>query len=166
MSITITWHGHSCFSVSADGYSIVLDPYAPNSVPGLPPLSLSASQVLCSHGHSDHGYTDAVDLSARKQGSPFTVTVIQTFHDDQNGSLRGENRIHILEADGLRDRPSGRPGVYSGARPGGAFKGSGRHYDPRRRILYHRCGPGQNPGGGGKAQDRDPHALPLRDLRL
>lgn len=102
MSITITWHGHSCFSVSADGYSIVLDPYAPDSVPGLPPLSLSASQVLCSHGHSDHGYTDAVDLSARKQGSPFTVTVIQTFHDDQNGSLRGENRIHILEADGLR----------------------------------------------------------------
>ena len=53
--------------------------------------------MLCSHGHSDHGYTDAVDLSARKQGSPFTVTVIQTFHDDQNGSLRGENRIHILE---------------------------------------------------------------------
>lgn len=90
MSITITWHGHSCFSVSADGYSIVLDPYAPDSVPGLPPLSLSASQVLCSHGHSDHGYTDAVDLSARKQGSPFTVTVIQTFHDDQNGSLRGK----------------------------------------------------------------------------
>ena len=33
MSITITWHGHSCFSVSADGYSIVLDPYAPDSVP-------------------------------------------------------------------------------------------------------------------------------------
>ena len=82
MSITITWHGHSCFSVSADGYSIVLDPYAPDSVPGLPPLSLSASQVLCSHGHSDHGYTDAVDLSAGKQGSPFTVTVIQTFHDE------------------------------------------------------------------------------------
>ena len=80
MSITITWHGHSCFSVSADSYSIVLDPYAPDSVPGLPPLSLSAG----------------------KQGSPFTVTVIHTFHDDQNGSLRGENRIHILEADGLR----------------------------------------------------------------
>lgn len=102
MSITITWHGHSCFSVSADGYSIVLDPYAPDSVPGLPPLSLSAGHVLCSHGHSDHGHTDAVDLSAGKQSSPFTVTVIHTFHDDQNGSLRGENRIHILEADGLR----------------------------------------------------------------
>ena len=71
MSITITWHGHSCFSVSADGYSIVLDPYAPDSVPGLPPLSLSASQVLCSHGHSDHGYTDAVGLSAGKQGVAF-----------------------------------------------------------------------------------------------
>ena len=102
MSITITWHGHSCFSVSADGYSIVLDPYAPDSVPGLPPLSLSASQVLCSHGHSDHGYTDAVALSSAEQRSPFTVTVIHTFHDDQNGALRGENRIHILEADGLR----------------------------------------------------------------
>lgn len=66
----------------------------------LPFLFLPA-RCCAAHGHSDHGYTDAVDLSARKQGSPFTVTVIQTFHDDQNGSLRGENRIHILEADGL-----------------------------------------------------------------
>ena len=38
MSITITWHGHSCFSVSADGYSIVLDPYAPDSVPDFLPF--------------------------------------------------------------------------------------------------------------------------------
>ena len=87
MSITITWHGHSCFSVSADGYSIVLDPYAPDSVPGLPPLSLSASQVLCSHGHSDHGYTDAVDLSARKQGSPFTVTIKTDHPAGKTGSI-------------------------------------------------------------------------------
>lgn len=162
MSITITWHGHSCFSVSADGYSIVLDPYAPNSVPGLPPLSLSASQVLCSHGHSDHGYTDAVDLSARKPGLSLYC------HGDPDLPRRSKRITPRGKPDpypgGRRspDRPSGRPGVYSGARPGGAFKGSGRHYDPRRRILYHRCGPGQNPGGGGKAQDRDPHALPLQ----
>lgn len=26
--ITITWNGHSCFTVSADGYSIVFDPYS------------------------------------------------------------------------------------------------------------------------------------------
>ncbi len=61
-SISITWNGHSCFTVEKDGFSIVFDPYGPNTVPGLAPLSLIADMVLCSHEHGDHGYTDAVTL--------------------------------------------------------------------------------------------------------
>ena len=38
-SISITWNGHSCFTVEKDGFSIVFDPYGPNTVPGLAPLS-------------------------------------------------------------------------------------------------------------------------------
>ena len=100
-NITITWYGHSCFSVSSGNYSIVLDPYAPDSVPGLAPLTLSANQVLCSHHHGDHGYSDAVTVTDGSN-SPFSVLCLPSWHDDSQGSLRGENMIHILETDGLR----------------------------------------------------------------
>lgn len=101
-TVSVTWNGHSCFTISADGFSIVLDPYAPDSVPGLAPLSLSANLCLCSHGHSDHGYTDAVTITESGAANPFRIQTIDTFHDDAGGSLRGTDRIHILEAGGIR----------------------------------------------------------------
>lgn len=100
--LTITWHGHSCFTISCNGYDVVLDPYAPGSVPGLPELSLTADMVLCSHEHSDHGYTQAVRIRENGTENPFQITKIDTFHDDASGSMRGPNRIHILEAGGLK----------------------------------------------------------------
>ena len=99
--IGITWHGHSCYSVTADDYTIVLDPFADGSVPGLPNLALAANEVLCSHQHSDHGCTDVVTVT-EKENSPFLVSVIDTFHDDAEGSKRGPNKIHVLEAHGMR----------------------------------------------------------------
>ena len=99
--IGITWHGHSCYSVTADDYTIVLDPFADGSVPGLPNLDLHANSVLCSHQHSDHGCTDVVTVT-EKENSPFLVSVIDTFHDDAEGSKRGPNKIHVLEAHGMR----------------------------------------------------------------
>ena len=100
--LTITWHGHSCFTISCNGYDVVLDPYAPGSVPGLPELSLTADMVLCSHEHSDHGDTQAVQIRENGTENPFQITKIDTFHDDASGSMRGPNRIHILEAGGLK----------------------------------------------------------------
>ena len=101
-NVTITWHGHSCFTVSADGYSIVLDPFAPGSVPGYPDIDLTANEVLCSHGHGDHNYTDGVKLVKSSAKSPFTVTSLDTFHDDKKGTQRGTDIIRILEPDGIR----------------------------------------------------------------
>ena len=63
--LTVTWHGHSCFSAEADGFCIVFDPYSPDSVPGLKPLSLTADLVLSSHGHKDHQCPEAVSLWQR-----------------------------------------------------------------------------------------------------
>lgn len=102
MSISLTWHGHSCFTIACGGYSIVVDPYAPGSVPGLPALSLAADQVLCSHSHSDHNAVDRVALRTDGPENPFHITSIDTFHDDAGGSLRGTDRIHIFEAQGLK----------------------------------------------------------------
>ena len=94
--MTLTWLGHSCFLVESQGYQILLDPYAPGSVPGFLPLSETADQVLCSHGHGDHHGVDQVTI---RQGgvSPFQVETISTWHDDQQGALRGPNTIHILD---------------------------------------------------------------------
>lgn len=84
-SISITWNGHSCFTVEKDGFSIVFDPYGPNTVPGLAPLSLTADMVLCSHEHGDHGYTDAVTLKHSGTKNPFSITKIDTWHDPEQG---------------------------------------------------------------------------------
>ena len=101
-SISVTWNGHSCFTIEKDGFSIIFDPYAPDSVPGLAPLSLTADLVLCSHEHSDHGFKEAVTLRQHSKENPFSITKIDTWHDPEHGALRGPDRIHILESDGLK----------------------------------------------------------------
>lgn len=95
--MTITWLGHSCFAVESDGCTVVLDPYFVESYPA---LHTSAHEVLCSHGHRDHAFTEAVELLGRRE-SPFTVERIATFHDEVQGAKRGENTIHLLRAGGL-----------------------------------------------------------------
>lgn len=92
----ITYLGHSCFRVESQGWAIVLDPYGADSVPGYRPVQETADQVLCSHGHRDHGAVEQVTL---RQGgaSPFTVEALDAWHDDQQGALRGPDTIHILD---------------------------------------------------------------------
>lgn len=97
--MNITWHGHACFTVESGGYRICLDPYT--GVDGYPELALQAHRCLCSHGHSDHSYLQAVTLLPTGT-SPFTVQTLKTFHDNASGRLRGENTVHILCAEGLR----------------------------------------------------------------
>ena len=96
----LTWLGHSCFLAETAEGSVLLDPYAPGSVPGLKLPALTADLVLCSHGHRDHGYREAARLSGRPCG--VRVSTLETFHDEQGGALRGPNTVHILEAEGLR----------------------------------------------------------------
>ena len=93
----IIWLGHACFALESEGYRIVLDPY---TMEGYPPLQTFADEVLCSHGHADHNFIEAVRLSEGKN-SPFTVEKVRTFHDEQGGALRGNNTMHILRAEGL-----------------------------------------------------------------
>lgn len=88
----LTWLGHACFLLEEQGYRIVIDPY--EGVAGYPPLQVSAHAVFCSHGHFDHNAVNCVTLLPKTE-SPFSVREVQTFHDDQNGALRGENIIRI-----------------------------------------------------------------------
>ena len=97
--MNIIWLGHSCFVAESAGWRVVLDPYYVETYPA---LHIEADEALCSHGHRDHAFLEAVTLSGRdKSESPFTVETVSTFHDDKKGSLRGENAIHILRAEGM-----------------------------------------------------------------
>ena len=96
----LIWNGHSCFTLETAEGSVVFDPYQEGAVPGLSPLSLSADLVLCSHAHRDHGARTAVALTGRSPS--FRVEEIATFHDPQQGELRGPNTIHIVTAEGMR----------------------------------------------------------------
>lgn len=91
----ITWLGHSCFKIESQGYQIVLDPYQEGRVPGYKPIRERADQVLCSHGHGDHCAVECVTLRSGTH-SPFSVETIDTWHDGEQGALRGANTIHIL----------------------------------------------------------------------
>lgn len=97
----LKWLGHACFLAEQDDYVIALDPYAHGIVPGLWPLEIEANEVLMSHDHRDHNAKNVVDL-VEGGISPFTVTRVESAHDDQGGAERGKNTIHVLEADGVR----------------------------------------------------------------
>lgn len=101
-SVVIQWLGHACFKVTGMGYAIILDPYEDNYVPGFGVLRAAAHKVLCSHEHNDHAYTAAVDIRAFEGDCPWHIRHVDSWHDDQEGALRGTNRIHILELDNLR----------------------------------------------------------------
>lgn len=96
----LTWLGHACFLLESASGSVVFDPYAPNYVPGFSLPSLQADVCICSHKHEDHYYPEAVQLSGREHS--LKISSFPCYHDEQQGKLRGENLISIVEADGIR----------------------------------------------------------------
>ncbi|NLC39708.1 MAG: MBL fold metallo-hydrolase, partial [Clostridiaceae bacterium] len=96
--LRIIWHGHSCFEINSPAAVIILDPY--QEVPGYLPLELAADLVLASHEHDDHNARSRVKLSERIVD--VDVEIIDTFHDPEQGSLRGKNKIHIVTVAGKR----------------------------------------------------------------
>ena len=112
----ITWLGHSCFKVEKeDGYTVIFDPTEDAYVPGIDPIREDADLIICSHEHGDHNARHVVSLKGGEKdciideeskapyvsfgegNCPFIITTLDTFHDDKKGSLRGKNRITILD---------------------------------------------------------------------
>lgn len=96
----IVWHGHACFTLASEQGTLAIDPFVDHYVPGLSPIRLHADQVVCSHEHRDHCARDLVRISGCEP--TYQLETISTFHDGEEGSLRGTNTIHVITADGLR----------------------------------------------------------------
>ena len=90
--------GHACFRITDDnGYQLVIDPYGKDTVPGLKLIdNLQANLVITTHGHGDHNAVDEVTVVDNGISNPFTIDYLTVPHDDQNGELRGMNKIYII----------------------------------------------------------------------
>lgn len=101
--------------------------------------------VTVSHAHGDHSevnkaenYTALVDHAGTTVLAPGVVVKgIESWHDDQQGALRGPNRIYILEADGLRIAHLGDLGAWDDALAERLTR-AGYSADPGGRVLHHR----------------------------
>jgi len=89
--VKIEWLGHSCFKINDE---LVIDPYKDGSVPGYAPLRISAKKVICTHEHADHSGRECVELTNDELG--LTINEVASWHDDQQGALRGPNTIFII----------------------------------------------------------------------
>ncbi len=105
----LTWHGHSEFLLeSAAGYRVLTDPFDDHV--GYPMRTVQADAVTVSHGHGDHSYTQKVTGGPIILAQPgttrltpdVTVSAVSAFHDDAEGTKRGNTLLTVIEMDGLR----------------------------------------------------------------
>ena len=101
--------GHAEFLLeTAGGMRIVTDPYDEST--GYPVRRLKADAALVSHGHHDHNAVETLEglqMTVDKDGEfmlapEVKVTAIKGFHDDAQGSKRGETLLFLIETEGLR----------------------------------------------------------------
>lgn len=102
----IQWLGHSSFRLEeSTGTAIVTDPYEGI---GFDMPIVNADAITVSHSHDDHNNVNTVLGQPKifnKDGvfelDGVTITGIKTFHDENEGELRGENIIYKFRMDGV-----------------------------------------------------------------
>jgi|SRR6056297_1965038 len=104
----ITWLGHSCYIIeNKENNKLVIDPFNPSI--GYKPPKVEADVVTISHDHHDHNAVNQLTNKPKviKSIEPveefnYKISGILSFHDEDKGNKRGENRIFVYEVDDLR----------------------------------------------------------------
>ena len=104
--INVQYHGHSCFRIQfGDGLTVITDPYT--KVGYELPKGLQADVVTVSHGHFDHNYVAAISCetilttAAPCRMNGVTFEGITTYHDPEQGKLRGLNTVFKFSGEGI-----------------------------------------------------------------
>lgn len=104
----LKWYGHSCFGMTfSNGTTLITDPF--DDTVGYPLCTAQADAVLSSHDHFDHNHIQSIAGNPRMINTPgihevngIRITGTPSFHDPEQGKLRGKNVIFAVEGDGLR----------------------------------------------------------------
>jgi len=106
----ITWLGQSAFKlqdkIGSDGVTVVTDPYGKET--GLKMPSFEADIITVSHDHTDHNNIDAlrgapfiIDCAGEYDTKGILIEGIDSYHDEEEGKLRGGNIIYRIEIDDI-----------------------------------------------------------------
>ena len=103
----IKWLGHSAFEIVGSS-TLITDPYNHPRVGELP-VGLTADVVTVSHEHRDHNYVEGVKDSpivintvGEFNVGEFDIKGIATLHDKEGGTLRGNNTVFTIFAEGIK----------------------------------------------------------------
>src|SRR3989344_3164159 len=106
--MTINWFGQSCFRLEIKDMSVLIDPFS-KEIGLKEPRMGKDDLILTTHGHYDHNNVagameEALVISGPGEYEKGGVQVegILSYHDDQEGKLRGLNTIYVLRMEGLR----------------------------------------------------------------
>jgi len=104
--MTIFWLGYSAFKIQDKEVTLAIDPY---DKIGLKMPKFQANILLVSHEHEGHNYREAI------KGDPFIIDGLGEYevknvfiygipgwHDNKQGSERGEIIIYLIEIDGIK----------------------------------------------------------------
>jgi L-ascorbate metabolism protein UlaG (beta-lactamase superfamily) len=100
----IIWLGYSCFRLKGKNTTVITDPYPPGLGYNLD--KPSADIVTVSHNHPNHSFSQGIQGNSKVIYRPGEYEIqgvliigISTFHDTENGNLRGKNNVFALEID-------------------------------------------------------------------
>ncbi|HCQ04849.1 MAG TPA: metal-dependent hydrolase [Candidatus Latescibacteria bacterium] len=99
---TVTFYGHSCFSLSDRTHTLLFDPFITgNPQATLPASDIHADYILLTHGHSDH-IGDAVPMAKQRN-----ATIIASFELAKYCERQGA-KVHDMGIGGSYKFPFGR----------------------------------------------------------
>jgi len=106
--ITIKYFGHSSFGISdREGMKIVTDPYDPMLGYTFP--SISTKVLTVSHDHFDHNniaalqsYGQLINTTGNFTNGNIKINGIASWHDPEQGALRGPNTIYTYEINKIK----------------------------------------------------------------
>lgn len=96
--IKIKHVAHACFVIENDEEKLIIDPFD-DSI-GYPHIKEIVNYCLVSHNHYDHNYIEDITINPNK--GTFKISSFSTYHDNENGSIRGNNLVYIIETKGVK----------------------------------------------------------------
>src|SRR6059036_2862338 len=127
--LTLTFHGHACFTLEADGRRVIIDPFLTGNPAADVPFDRlpKVDAVLLSHGHGDH-LGDAVPIARRD-----AATIVATFELAKFCEKQGAV-AHAMHIGGAHEFPFGRVKLVP------AFHGGRVEGDKTGKYTTNPCG--------------------------